>query len=90
MCKTWWRSKTQHEKARKGVGWAVLSMEEEVVLVGHTVKEGASKLFNPLKGLVGLSMEVELPEEVVEALGVENSHIGQIWKGVLPLPNRPL
>ena len=46
-------------------------MEEEVVLVGHTVKEGASKLVNPLKGLVVLSMEVELPEEVVEALGVE-------------------
>ena len=44
-------------------------MEEEVVLVCHLMGEGV----------------VESPEDLVEALGVGTSHIGQIWKeGVLP------
>ena len=74
MCKTWWRSRTLPEEARKGVVLEGLSMEEEVALVCQLMEAGAAAS----------------PGDLVEALGVENSHIGQIWKGVLPLPNRPL
>ena len=41
--------------------WVGLAMEVEVAWVAHLVEEGA----------------VEFPEDSVEALGVENSHIGQ-------------
>ena len=51
-----------------------MALEEEVALVCHLMEAGAE----------------ESPGDLIEALGVENSHIGQIWKGVLPLPNRPL
>ena len=47
-------------------------MEGEVALVCHLMEEGAG----------------ESLEDLVEALGVENSRIGQIWKDVLPRLNR--